>query len=172
MGDAVRLIVRSVLAVLVGLYVPSTPAQYELRPLPADLRTVTDEVGVLSAAEGARLTEALDEIVARTSVPIVLVITETTAPETIPDYTERLAQRWRREREMRPESSIFVIVALDERTIRVMPGQDLESVERAMARPGAFGDVVPLLAERRYFEGLMTLTARLYGLLKQQNQGS
>lgn len=168
MADAGRVAARLLFALLIALFLPRAAAEHELRPLPPELRALTDEVGALSLDERQRLSQALEDVRDRTGVPVVMVITETTAPETIEDYTERLALRWRRERHIRPEGSIFVILAVGDQMIRAMPGQDLAALDRAFARPGAFGDVVPLLADGRYFEGLMNLGARIYEMLKEQ----
>ena len=97
----------------------------QLRPLPPLLRTVSDEVGALSAEEGRAISRSAEEIFERTGVRVIVVIAETTEPEEIEDYTERLGQRWKRERHLVPEHSVFVVLAVRDREFQVMPGRAL-----------------------------------------------
>ena len=140
-------------------------AQWALRPLPPLLRTVSDEVGILSDEEGAKLSAALQEILEQTSVRTVMVIAETTRPESIPDYAERLARRWLQERGVDPTRTIFVIVSLKDREMQVMPGRAL-GLDQAMHREDPTILVAPLFREERYFEGLMVLMARIREIIE------
>ncbi len=154
-------------AVLGGLllsYALVASAQ-QLRPLPPLLRTLSDEVGVLSGEEGRALSRSAEETFDRTGVRVIVVIAETTKPEEIEDYTERLGQRWKRERHLVPERSIFVVLAVRDREFQVMPGKGLESVDRELKKPEAYAGLAPLFREERYFEALMTVNARLLDLI-------
>lgn len=158
------------LAVVLLSYVLCVSAQ-QLRPLPPLLRTLSDEVGVLSLEEGRALSRSAEEIFDRTGVRVIVVIAETTKPEEIEDYTERLGQRWKRERHLVPERSIFVVLAVRDREFQVMPGKGLESIDRELKKQEAYAGLAPLFREERYFEALMTVNARLLDLiLKHKNQ--
>jgi uncharacterized protein len=142
-----------------------------LRPLPPLLHTLSDEVGALSVEEGRALSRSAEEIFDRTGVRVIIVIAETTKPEEIEDYTERLGQRWKRERHLVPEHSVFVVLAVRDREFQVMPGKGLESVDRELKKPEAYAGLVQLFRERRYFDALMTFNHRLLDmLLKRRNR--
>lgn len=142
----------------------SAPAQ-QLRPLPPLLRTLSDEVGALSVEEGRALSRSAEEIFDRTGVRVIIVIAETTRPEQIEDYTERLGQRWKRERDLVPERSVFVVLAVQDREFQVMPGKGLEFVDRELKKPEAYAGLAPLFRERRYFDALMSVNNRLLNML-------
>ena len=151
---------RLAAGLLLALLALSALAQ-EPRPLPSLLRTLSDEVGALSVEEGGALSRSAEEIFDRTGVRVIIVIAETTEPEEIEGYTERLGQRWKRERDLVPERSIFVVLSLKDREFQVMPGKGLESVDRELKKPEAYAGLAPLFREGRYFEALMTVNRRL-----------
>lgn len=164
----IRISVQCILAIWIGLHLSAVAAQTTLQPLPPLLRTLSDEVGVLSVDEGLKLSRSMEAVLDETGVRVVMVIAETTKPEAVKDYAERLAQRWKRERGIDPERSIFVVVAVQDREMRVMPGKALESVDRELSRPGAYGDLAPLFRTGRYFEALMSLNAHLLELVRRR----
>ena len=151
-------------AAILMLYAACAAAQ-QLRPLPPLLRRLSDEAGVLSVEEGRVLSRSAEETFERTGVRVIVVIAETTKPEEIEDYTERLGQRWRRERHLVPEQSIFVVLAVRDRAFQVMPGKGLEVVDRELRKPEAYAGLAPLFREDRYFEALMTVNGRLLELI-------
>ena len=167
-----RIAVRSVVAICGALLGLAAFAQPVLRPLPPLLRTISDELGVLSAGEARRLANAAADLSTQSGVGVVMLILETTAPEDVDDYTQRLAQRWKRERQLDLERSIFVVVAIRERELRVMPGSELAWLDRELGRPGAFADLSPLFREKRFFEALMSLTNRLSDRIREHERAS
>ena len=109
-------------------------AQPHRRPLPPLTRTVSDEVGVLSVAEGRKLASELDGIVDEHGIRVVLVIAETVQPEPIEDYVERLSRRWARDRGIDATRAIFILLVVNDRELVVMPGRNL-GLESALAAP-------------------------------------
>lgn len=157
---------RWLVAILVSLLLGAAHGQSPLRPLPPVLRMVSDEVGVLSQEEGERLAVALQEILEKTGVRMILVIARTTRPEPIEDYAERLARRWLAERGVDPERIIMTIVAMEEREMLILPGRALgleDALQRQDPRHPPLG---ALFKEQRYFEGLMLLAARIRALIE------
>lgn len=65
-----------------------------LRELPPLLRSVSDESGALSLAQGQALSRQLSDIERRIGVEIVVVILTTTRPESIEAYVQRLINHW------------------------------------------------------------------------------
>lgn len=159
-----------VTGVVLVLYALCASAQ-ALRPLPPLLRTLSDEVGVLSAEEGQALSRSAEDIFERTGVRVIVVIAESTKPEEIEDYTERLGQRWKQERHLAPERSVFVVLAVTDREFQIMPGKDLASIDRELKRPDAYAGLAPLFRQGRYFDALMTVSRRLLDMiLKHRNR--
>ncbi len=156
---------RGLVAICAGFFLATGWTQPELRPLPLLLRSVSDEVGALSDAQAKDLSKALQDIFESTSVRTMVVIAGTVKPEPIPDYAERLARRWTLERALDPTQSIFVIVAVDDREMQVLPGSALR-LDMELTDPSIARDLAPLFRERRYFEALMKLMERLRGILE------
>lgn len=143
-----------------------------LRPLPPLLRTLSDEVGALSVEEGRALSRSAEQIFDRTGVRVIIVIAETTRPEEVEDYTERLGRRWKHERGLVPERSIFVVVSLKDREFQVMPGKSLEFVDRELKKPEAYAGLSPLFRQGRYFDALMIVNQRLFEIVLNQKSRS
>lgn len=160
----------ALMVVLAGLLLTAF-AQSGLRPLPARLRTLNDEVGVLAIEEGLQLSRSLQEIHELTGVRVIMAIVESTAPEAIEDYGDRLARRWRRERAIDVARTIFVVVAIDDRTMQVMPGAGFPPVERALANPEVTSDLPELFRNGQYFEALMRLSTRLRAIVEKDVRG-
>ncbi|OGA64219.1 MAG: hypothetical protein A3G81_25125 [Betaproteobacteria bacterium RIFCSPLOWO2_12_FULL_65_14] len=131
--------IATCLLVLLAAFFATALAQKSLRQLPPLLRTLSDEVGVLSLEEGLTLSRSLEEIRDLTGVRVIMAIAGSTEPE-----------------------------AIDDRTMQVMPGRALASVERALGNPGVTSDLGPLLRKEQYFEALMTLTARLRAIVQER----
>ena len=135
-----------------------------LRDLPPLMHTVSDEIGALSSDEGTRLSSALQQILDEDGIRVVLVIAETTQPESIKDYAERLSRRWATNRGIDPTRAIFMIVAVNDRQMMVLPGRSL-GIESALSDPRVTLDLPPLFRERRYYAALMTLTERVHHVI-------
>ncbi len=163
---------KAIIIALVGaFYVSALPAQ-PLRPLPPLLRTFSDEVGALSIEESRQVARSAEEIYDLTGVRVIVVIAETTRPERMEDYAERLAQRWKRERQLVPERSILVVLAVREREFQVMPGKDLPFIQRELEASAAYAGLAPLFRESRYFEALMSVNRRLMGMILKHKKSS
>lgn len=68
------------------------------QPLPAALRAVTDEAGVLSTS----VSRSLQDLFEKTGVRVLMVVAGTAGPEGMEGYAQRLARRWREERRIDP----------------------------------------------------------------------
>lgn len=156
---------RYLIAICSSLFLLAATAQPGLRPLPQSPGSLSDQAGLLSADEAVTLSRALEDILERTRVRVLFVIAETTLPEEPEEYTERLARRWTLEGRLDPEQTIFVVMAMHERKMKVMRGNALVSLDAELAGSGAVEDLPALFADGRYFEGLMRLSSRLLELI-------
>lgn len=84
-------------------------------------------------------------------------------------YGERLAQRWRSERQLDAGRSVFVVLTLRERELQVMPGEGLSHLEKELERSGTLGSSPPLFRAGRYFEALMKLNPAIDGLIRKED---
>jgi uncharacterized membrane protein YgcG len=154
-----------VIGICAGLFLATGWAQSELRPPPPFIRILIDEVGALTDAQGNELSKSLQELHESTRVLVVMVITGTTAPQPVEDYVEYLAHQLAHEGAFDPARSVFVIVALNDRALQILPGRALR-LDESLTGKGITRDLVPLLRERRYFEALMRLTVRLREIIE------
>jgi uncharacterized membrane protein YgcG len=80
-------------------------------------------------------------------------------------------QRWAQERGNDPTRAIFMIVAVNDRKMVVMPARAL-GLEYPLARREIADDLPPLFRERRYYDALMTLTERVHLVIHQSGTGT
>jgi uncharacterized protein len=100
-------------------------AQNTLAQIPPLTRPVTDLTATLDAGQSARLEAGLRAFEARKGSQIAVLIVPTTQPETIDQYTIRVAEQWRIGRAKVDDGAILV-VAKDDRTLRIEVGYGLE----------------------------------------------
>jgi len=143
----------------------ATPAR--LRELPPLLRSVSDEPGALSFAEGQALSRRVAEIAQSTRVEIIVVILTTTRPESIEAYVQRLINHWRRVSQRLDHGRfVFVAVAKADRELRIVPSEQLAWVLTPLSRSEVAAQAPALLKQGRYFEAMSAITEQLLQLLK------
>jgi uncharacterized protein len=86
---------------------------------------VVDQTGTLSSGDIASLTQTLKDFEARKGSQIAVLIVPTTAPETIEQYSIRVAEAWRIGRKKIDDGAILV-VAKNDRKLRIEVGYGLE----------------------------------------------
>ncbi len=111
-------------------------------PVPTLRSPVMDLVGKLSFDEQKRLEESLLAFEREKGAQIAVLILPTTAPETIEQYSIRVAEDWKLGRKG-VDDGILLVVALEDRAVRIEVGYGLE---------GAVTD----LHAKRIIDGLVT----------------
>src|SRR6516162_1794519 len=86
---------------------------------------VVDQTGTLSAADIASLTQKLEDLETRKGSQLAVLIVPTTAPETIEQYSIRVAEAWKVGRKKIDDGAILV-VAKNDRKLRIEVGYGLE----------------------------------------------
>src|SRR5271156_5810438 len=86
---------------------------------------VVDQTGTLSSGDIASLTQKLRDFEARKGSQVAVLIVPTTAPETIEQYSIRVAEAWKIGRKKVDDGAILV-VAKDDRKLRIEVGYGLE----------------------------------------------
>src|SRR6202043_2424749 len=86
---------------------------------------VVDQTGTLSSGDVALLTQTLKNLEARKGSQVAVLIVPTTAPETIEQYSIRVAEAWKIGRKKIDDGALLVI-AKDDRHLRIEVGYGLE----------------------------------------------
>jgi uncharacterized protein len=86
---------------------------------------VVDQTGTLSSGDIASLTQSLKGLEARKGSQIAVLIVPTTAPETIEQYSIRVAEAWKIGRKKIDDGALLV-VAKDDHRLRIEVGYGLE----------------------------------------------
>jgi uncharacterized protein len=86
---------------------------------------VVDQTGTLSGDDIAKLTGTLKDLEARKGSQIAILIVPTTAPETIEQYSLRVAEAWKIGRKKIDDGALLV-VAKDDHHLRIEVGYGLE----------------------------------------------
>jgi uncharacterized protein len=88
---------------------------------------VVDQTRTLSSGDIASLTQTLRDLEARKGSQVAVLIVPTTAPETIEQFSIRVAEAWKVGRKKIDDGAILV-VAKDDRKLRIEVGYGLEGV--------------------------------------------
>lgn len=86
---------------------------------------VVDQTGTLSSGDIASLTQTLKNLEARKGSQVAVLIVPTTAPETIEQYSIRVAEAWKIGRRKIDDGALLV-VAKNDRKLRIEVGYGLE----------------------------------------------
>lgn len=86
---------------------------------------VVDQTGTLSGGDIARLSQKLEEFETRKGSQVAVLIVPTTDPETIEQFSIRVAEAWKIGRKKVDDGAILV-VAKDDRHLRIEVGYGLE----------------------------------------------
>jgi uncharacterized protein len=88
---------------------------------------VTDTTGTLTTDQKASLEQVLQDFEAKKGSQIGVLILASTGPETIEQYSLRVAEQWKLGRK-KVDDGALLIVAKDDRTMRIEVGYGLEGV--------------------------------------------
>ena len=152
------------LATLVAVH-----AQPKRQPLPPALHTLSDAAEALSVPEGRALADLLYEIERRTRTKIIVLILPKVAPESIEDYTRRLAIHWRNKGRIREGGRfVFVVIAQEDRVMHVLPSRGLAWLIEPLEQSDGMQDARGMFAENKYYEALTLIVRTLFRLLTER----
>ena len=137
------------LALLLVGNAPAVRAQVTLPPLEA---RVTDLTGTLTAAQQSALEEKLAAFERRKGAQIAVLILSTTEPEDIAQFGIRLAEAWKIGRTA-PDDGAILIVAKDDRAMRIEVGRGLEGVLTDVTSSRIINDTIAPLFKQGDFNG-------------------
>ena len=125
-----------------------------LRAVPALAAPVTDLTGTLSAAQREALDAKLRDWEARTTNQLAVLIVPTTAPESIEEYSIRVADAWKIGQKGKDNGAIF-LVAKDDKRMRIEVGYGFEGVLTDVTSRRIIGDTIaPYFKQGQFAAGI------------------
>ncbi len=115
---------------------------------------VVDQTGTLSSGEIASLTQKLSDFEAKKGTQIAVLIVPTTAPESIEQYSIRVAEAWKVGRKKVDDGAIL-LVAKNDRKLRIEVGYGLEgALTDAVARRIIDETITPRFRDNDFAGGI------------------
>jgi uncharacterized protein len=147
-------LIRRTAIALAGLLCAAGLAAQELQPIPKLEARVTDLTGTLTAAQQADLEQKLTAFEQRKGSQVALLMVQTTQPETIEQYSLRVAETWKLGRE-KPDDGVLLLVALQDRALRIEVGYGLEGALPDITAKRIIADTItPLFRQGEIYAGV------------------
>lgn len=155
-----RLLLAGLLALLAGGL-----AAQALAPIPALDSPVIDITGTLDAATRAELEQQALDLQTRKGSQLQVLMVTSTQPEDITQYAQRAFDQWKLGRKG-VDDGVLLIVAKDDRRVRIHPGYGLEGViPDATASRLIQEYMVPRFRAGDFAGGVVDASAVLVGLI-------
>ena len=150
-------------AALLLALVPPASGEVAVPPLQA---RVTDLTGTLSASQIQTLDSQLRAFERAKGSQIAVLMLPTTQPETIEEYSIRVAEAWKIGR-ARVDDGVILLVAKDDRKLRIEVGRGLEgAVPDALAKRIVSEVITPHFRSGDFFGGIAAGTDALMKLIE------
>jgi len=150
-------------AALLLALVPPASGEVAVPPLQA---RVTDLTGTLSASQIQTLDSQLRAFERAKGSQIAVLMLPTTQPETIEEYSIRVAEAWKIGR-ARVDDGVILLVAKDDRKLRIEVGRGLEgAVPDALAKRIVSEVITPHFKSGDFFGGIAAGTDALMKLIE------
>ena len=143
---------RAVLFAFLFFWISIASARVDIPPLN---RLITDLTSTLSATEKAELAQTLEEFEGQKGSRIAVLIVPTTAPETIEQYSLRVARNWRLGRK-NVDDGILLLVAKDDHALRIEVGYGLDSALNTVTSTRIIDEVISPRFKKGDFNGGIT----------------
>jgi uncharacterized protein len=125
------------------------------QPVPRLTDRVVDLTSTLTASERAVLEQKLAALEQRKGSQVAVLMVKTTEPEAIEQFSLRVAEDWKIGRGNRTDDGIVVVVAKDDRRMRIEVGYGLEgAVPDALAKRIIAEQITPRFRDGDYAGGL------------------
>lgn len=127
---------------------------------------VTDLTGTLSTGEVEQLEQKLAAFEAKKGSQIAVLIISTTQPETIEQYSIRVAEAWKLGRKG-VDDGVLLVIAKDDKVSRIEVGYGLEGVlPDAVAKRIVDGIMIPEFRQGDFAGGIDAGIARIIGVIE------
>lgn len=145
------------------LLAPPLRAQLEIPPLRGP---VTDLTATFTQEQVASLEQRLREFEAAEGAQIAVLFTPTTQPETIEQYSIRVAEQWRLGRKG-VDDGVLLLVAKDDRAVRIEVGYGLEGALPDVIANRIIEQVIaPRFREGDYYGGVVAALERIMAIIE------
>ena len=126
---------------------------------------VVDQTATLSGSDIAALTQSLQSLEARKGSQVAVLIVPTTAPETIEQYSIRVAEAWKIGRKKIDDGALLV-VAKDDRKLRIEVGYGLEGALNDVTAKRIIDEVItPRFRNGDFAGGISAGVERMIGVI-------
>jgi uncharacterized protein len=126
---------------------------------------VVDQTATLSGSDVAALTQSLQSLEARKGSQVAVLIVPTTAPETIEQYSLRVAEAWKIGRKKIDDGALLV-VAKDDRKLRIEVGYGLEGALNDVTAKRIIDEVItPRFRSGDFAGGISAGVERIIGVI-------
>jgi len=154
---------RILLAVFLWAALPWAAAEVAVPPLKA---RVTDLTGTLSASQVQTLEERLRDFERGKGSQIAVLMLPSTAPETIEQYSIRVANSWKIGR-AKVDDGVILVVAKNDRKLRIEVGRGLEgAIPDAVAKRVVSDVISPYFRSGDFYGGIAAGTDTLMKLIQ------
>lgn len=148
----------------VALFVCAAWAIAEVAVPPLTGRVV-DLTGTLDGSQKATLEQTLAAFEARKGTQIAVLLVPTTAPETIEQYSLRVAEQWKLGRKKVDDGAILV-VAKNDRTLRIEVGYGIEGALSDVTSHRIISEVItPAFRQGDFFGGIRAGVERMISVV-------
>jgi uncharacterized protein len=147
-------------------------AQAQSVPVPPLTGHVTDQAGMLTAAQKVQLESVLADYEARTGSQIAVLLVKTTEPEAIEQFGIRVVDAWKLGRKG-VDDGVLLLVAKDNppalRRLRIEAGRGVQGVLTDAQSKRVLQDVIaPHFREQRFYDGLVAGVGAIATLLNKE----
>jgi uncharacterized protein len=126
---------------------------------------VVDLTGTLDGSQKATLEQTLAAFEARKGTQIAVLLVPTTAPETIEQFSLRVAEQWKLGRKKVDDGAILV-VAKNDRTLRIEVGYGIEGALSDVTSHRIISEVItPAFRQGDFFGGIRAGVERMIGVV-------
>lgn len=137
----------------------------EVQPVPALSGRVVDLAEVLTPVQVTALTNQLAELEQRTGAQVAVLTLDSTLPEDITDYTQRVADQWKLGRAQIGDG-VLIVLAVKDRRVRIAVAKTLEgAIPDLEAKRVISQTMAPRFQGGNYAAGLRAGVDRLGALI-------
>src|SRR6202161_4757804 len=127
---------------------------------------VVDQTGTLSAGDISALTQTLKNLETRKGSQVAVLIVPTTAPETIEQYSIRVAEAWKIGRKKIDDGALLA-VAKDDHKVRIEVGYGLEGALTDVTARRIIDEVItPKFRSGDFAGGISAGITRIIGVIE------
>lgn len=153
------------LSLAFALCLPGFARAQDLQPVPPLQAHINDLSRTLAASEAAQLEQQLAGFEAQHGTQIAVLLVNSTAPEDIADYSQRVAESWKLGR-ARVGDGLLLVVAVQDRRVRIAPYKALEgTIPDVLAKRIIDQQMVPAFRQGDYAGGLRQALDQLQALI-------